>query len=122
MIVSPNPSNSEIEPVAFYILVNGGDLNTKHHSFIVDGLVFIQQVFHWFVNGIWCSTFNNMANPDGGFFNLFPWKCLIGSFPDSFNERRVRDGHFIILAEYGHHAIIFQVLHGGFSSVCLDER
>ena len=122
MVISSYPSNCEIEPVAIYLFMNTWYLKAKHHPFIIDGLIFFQQVLYRFVNCFGGSSFDDMAYPDFRQFNTFTREYPVGCFPNSFNEVGMGDGYFIVLAEYRDYAIFFQMFNGHFFCIGFNER
>ena len=82
MIVTSYPSNSQIEPVTCNILMDGGNFKTEHHPFIIDGLIFFQQILYRFVNCFGGSSFDDMTYPDFRQFNTFTREYPVGCFPN----------------------------------------
>ena len=106
LIIGSDTSNREIESVPCNILINGRNLETEHHPFIVDlNGVSVEVLGTQFNAKAYDPAFHNMAHTDCRSIDSLTSEHLTGSFIDCLYETLMGYRFLIVLAEYRNDAL-----------------
>lgn len=114
-------TNREVEPIARNITIDGWYLKAERHTLIVDCFVALGELAHGLVNSLWYAPFDDVRHDNVGRVDNLIGEHTVGSREDCFDERLMRDCNLVVLAEYGHHAIVPQMVNTHSRSVRLNE-
>jgi hypothetical protein len=107
VVVGSDSSDRKVKPVASNVLADRGYLEAEHHALVVDCLVLIQQLPYILVDSLGSSALDDMADPNGWFFDVLSGEYLAGGIPYGLNEAAMRDGDFIVFREDRHYTLLF---------------
>ena len=121
LVIGPDPSDGEVEPASVDVLMDGRDLETEHHPFVVDGFVRFQQLADRLVDSLRDPSLDDVRDPDDRIRDLLVWEDIVCGLLDGLDETLVGDGHLVVLGEDRDDAVFGEVGERGFLGVGLDE-